>query len=120
MTDAPRNSDPVPAQAGEASFASARAAMLPASRAPAGTAAERAGCVQPPYVPPPGISLLFCSRAEILAAPEVEREAYYRLVEGILADPGACGFRHETWQDLAADDAVDRGLAGLNNDWTAP
>lgn len=117
MTADIRNTVPVPAQAGEASFASARAAMLPASRAPAGTAAERVGCVQPPYVPPPGISLLFCSRAEILAAPEIEREAYYRIVDAIVADPGACGFRHETWQDHEADDAFDRRLAGLNDDW---
>lgn len=30
-----------------------------------------------------GLSLLFCSRAEILAAPAEEREAYYRIVGGL-------------------------------------
>ncbi len=72
------------------------------------------------YVRPAGLSLLFCSRAEILAAPAAEREAYLRIVDSICAHPEAYGFRHETAADLEDDDAVDRGLAGLNNDWGAP
>lgn len=71
------------------------------------------------YQRPPGLSLLFCSRAEIEAAPAAEREAYYRIVESLVANPEAYGFRDETDADLAADAAVDRRLSGLNNDWVS-
>lgn len=37
------------------------------------------------YKRPAGLSLMFCSRAEIEAAPAAEREAYYRIV-GALPD----------------------------------
>jgi hypothetical protein len=69
------------------------------------------------YVPPPGISLLFCSRAKVLAAPAEERAAYYAIVEGLVATPGSFGFRRETTADLESDDVVDRRLAVLNDDW---
>lgn len=65
----------------------------------------------------PGLSLLFCSRAEILAAPAEEREAYFRLVDAFLARPEECGFRRETVADLEADDVVDRSIHGMNQDW---
>jgi hypothetical protein len=48
-----------------------------------------------PYKRPPGLSLLFCSRAEIEAADPVERAAYYRIVEGICEQPEAFGFKHD-------------------------
>ncbi len=70
-----------------------------------------------PYVPPPGISLLFASRTEIEAAPSAERQAYYAIVEGIMADPGACGFRFETAEDLQREDSDDRRLSAANQDW---
>lgn len=72
---------------------------------------------QAPYQPPPGIILLFCSRGEIDAALATEREAYFRIVEAFLANPEASGFRRETEADHYADEAVDRRLSALNNDW---
>ncbi|WP_454629645.1 hypothetical protein [Bradyrhizobium cenepequi] len=72
------------------------------------------------YQPPPGVGLLFASRAEIEAVPPAEREAYYRIVSDLLAHPKEYGFRRETGADLAEDYAVDRALAGLNDDWGAP
>jgi hypothetical protein len=72
------------------------------------------------YQQPPGISLLFASRAEIEVAPPTEREAYYRIVSDLLAHPEGYGFRRETELDLAEDYAVDRSLAALNDDWGAP
>jgi hypothetical protein len=72
------------------------------------------------YKRPPGLSLLFCSRAEIEAAPAAEREAYYRIVDGLVSAPEAYGFRRETAADLDADEAVDRRVSALNNDWNAP
>lgn len=69
---------------------------------------------------PPGLSLLFCSRAEIEAAPAAEREAYLRIVDSFVANPEAYGFRRETAADLEADDAVDRKVAALNDNWGAP
>jgi hypothetical protein len=69
---------------------------------------------------PPGVGLLFCSRAEILAAPAEERAAYYAIVEGLVAHPESFGMRRETAADLEKDDAVDRSLAALNDDWGAP
>lgn len=69
------------------------------------------------YVPPPGISLLFCSSAEIQAAPAEEREAYYRIVENLCSYPEDYGFQYETDADIAKDDAVDVALAGAMNDW---
>jgi hypothetical protein len=49
-----------------------------------------------PYVRPAGLSLMFCSREEILAAPAAEREAYYRIVGQIVDHPEDYGFEHET------------------------
>lgn len=72
------------------------------------------------YVRLPGIGLLFASRADIEAAPAEEREAYLRIVDNLVANPEAFGFRHETAADVADDYAVDRALAGLNDDWGAP
>lgn len=69
------------------------------------------------YQRPPGISLLFASRAEIQAAPAEEREAYYAIVEGLVANPEAFGFRYETAADLDADYTVDRGINAANQDW---
>ena len=66
---------------------------------------------------PLGISLLFASRAEILAAPAEECDAYFQIVEALVKRPEDFGFRHETSADLDADDAVDRGLHGMNQDW---
>jgi hypothetical protein len=66
---------------------------------------------------PPGVSLLFCSRAEILAAPAAEREAYYRIVDGLVAAPEAFGFRRDNDADLTADVCADRRIAVLNQDW---
>jgi hypothetical protein len=70
------------------------------------------------YQRPAGLSLLFCSRAEIDAAPAGEREAYFRIVESICANPGAYGFRYETAMDLAREDAADRAIHGANQDWS--
>lgn len=69
---------------------------------------------------PPGISLLFCSRAEILAAPAEERAAYYAIVEGLVANPESFGLRRETTADLQADFAADREQARLDDDWGTP
>lgn len=67
---------------------------------------------------PPGVALLFASKEAIAAAPAAEREAYYRIVEDICAEPAAFGFRRETAVDLDADSAADRS-AGFNNDWVS-
>jgi hypothetical protein len=67
---------------------------------------------------PPGVGLLFRPQSAIDAAPAGERDAYYRIVEGICADPGACGFDFGTPADLEADAVVDARLAALNDDWT--
>lgn len=66
---------------------------------------------------PPGVSLLFASRAEILAAPAAERDAYYRIVDALVARPEDFGFRHDTAADLEADAAADRAIHGMNQDW---
>lgn len=68
---------------------------------------------------PAGLSLLFHSRAELDAAPAAEREAYYRIVDGIVADPEACGFRFETEADLEAEDAADRRITAMNHEWVS-
>lgn len=49
------------------------------------------GTADEKYVRPAGLSLLFCSKAQIAAAPQAEREAYYRIVEGICENPEAFG-----------------------------
>lgn len=64
-----------------------------------------------------GVALLFAPRAEIEAAPAEEREAYFAIVEGLLANPEAAGFRFETAADRAADDAGDNTFGGLSEDW---
>lgn len=66
---------------------------------------------------PPGVSLLFCSAAEIASAPAAEREAYNRIVDRLVADPAAFGFRHETAFDLEADAAADQRISSFNDDW---
>lgn len=71
------------------------------------------------YPQPPGVSLLFCSRAEIDAAPAAEREAYYCIVGGLMADPESFGFYFETAADRAREDSVENALAGANHDWVA-
>lgn len=53
---------------------------------------------------PLGVSLMFASAAEIAAAPAEEREAYLRIVNGILTDPEAYGFRLESPTELVAVD----------------
>lgn len=69
------------------------------------------------YTRPPGVSLLFCSRSEIEAASAAEREAYYAIVESLLADPESFGFRRETNIDRQAEFAADRRQASFNGDW---
>ncbi len=56
---------------------------------------------------PPGISLLFASAAEIAAAPAEEREAYLRIVEGLLADPEAAGFQRDGNTLTAVDSDIE-------------
>lgn len=79
--------------------------------------ASAPGLLPTEYVRPPGLSLLFCSAAEIAAAPPAEREGYYRVVESLCANPEAYGFRYETAMDLAREDAADRRTAAANQDW---
>jgi hypothetical protein len=60
---------------------------------------------------------MFASRAEIEAAPAAEREAYYAIVEAILADPASCGMRRTSAEDFVRESVLDARLAGINNDW---
>ena len=112
---------PEPAKAGETSTAGARVAASPDKRAPVEPVAEEVGCGQAPETnsdsATPGVSLLFCSLAQIEAAPAEERAAYYRIVDSIVADPEAYGLQRVGAADASHDNAVDAGLIGLNNDW---
>lgn len=65
---------------------------------------------------PAGVGLLFRSRAEIAAAPAAEREAYFRIVDGIVANPEAYGLRRDNAADAQADETIDRKLAAMNRD----
>lgn len=74
-----------------------------------------------PYVRPAGLSLMFCSREEILAAPAEEREAYYRIVGHIVDHPEEYGFEQETqWKrdghKLSVDEIEDNMEAVRNGD----
>lgn len=69
------------------------------------------------YARPPGVGLMFASRAEIEAAPTAERDAYYAIVEAFIADPASCDMRRTSAEDLALESALDARLAGINNDW---
>jgi hypothetical protein len=74
-----------------------------------------------PYVRPAGLSLMFCSREEILAAPKEEREAYYRIVGQIVDHPEDYGFEQENeWQrkgcKLSANEIDDNHESIRNGD----
>ena len=77
-------------------------------------------CHCAPYVRPAGLSLMFCSREEILAAPAAEREAYYRIVGQIVDHPEEYGFEQENeWQrkgKLSANEIDDNREAVRNGD----
>lgn len=72
------------------------------------------------YIRPAGLSLMFCSRAEIEAAPQEEREAYYRIVNGICSDPAAFGLKSDDdqWKRNGrklSDDEFDYGQFSEEN-----
>lgn len=75
-------------------------------------------CKCAPYVRPAGLSLMFCSREEIMAAPKEEREAYYRIVGQIVDHPEDYGFEQETpWKrnGKLSDNEIDDNREGWRN-----
>jgi hypothetical protein len=69
------------------------------------------------YQQPSWMKLLFSSKAEIEAADPVDRENYYRFVEGFTADPESCGFSAAAGEALLDDDLrTDMRIAAHNQE----